>query len=171
MNSRPWGKSPLTRPLVDQRGFALILALVMLALMSLLGALSLSTSSVEVGISGNYRSSQQAFFAAQRGVEYAMTEGTIFDTIGTGFIDLDDDDSSTETTFETQIRAGAAGRLRENAADVNRVTFLTSGNVPPGSGSDPTYFQARYYVVTVTAQGPNNSVARVESQVARIVPK
>ena len=49
------------RRLAGENGMALVLTLVMLTIMSLLGVLALSSSSTEVGISGNYRSSQQAF--------------------------------------------------------------------------------------------------------------
>jgi Tfp pilus assembly protein PilX len=148
--------------------------LVILALMSILGALALSTSTTEVGISGNYRASQQAFFAAERAVEYAITNEAIFDTIATGSVDLNTDGSATPgDTRDDHLPNIVAGTVSSglDPAAANQVVYLTSGALPPGTGSDPTYFQARYYVVSVTAQGPNNASARVESQVARIVPK
>ncbi|HXV20931.1 MAG TPA: pilus assembly PilX N-terminal domain-containing protein [Desulfuromonadales bacterium] len=164
------------RSLDNQRGTALVLALVMLALMSILGVMSLTTSTTEVGISGNYRSSQQAFYAADRAVEYAMTNEQIFDSIGTGTIDLiadADTTNATATTNDDHITniAAETGNSGLQSGGANQVTYLTSGALPPGTGSDPTYFQARYYVITVNSQGPNNSAARVETQVARIVPK
>jgi Tfp pilus assembly protein PilX len=164
------------RSLDNQRGTALVLALVMLALMSILGVMSLSTSTTEVGISGNYRSSQQAFYAADRAVEYSMTNEQIFDTIGTGTIDLvadADTTNATATTNDDHIAniAAETGNSGLQAAGDNQVTYLTSGALPPGTGSDPTYFQSRYYIITVNAEGPSNSTARVETQVARIVPK
>jgi hypothetical protein len=51
------------------------------------------------------------------------------------------------------------------------VQFLNAGALPPGSGTDPTYFQSRYYAISVTGEGPNNSVSRIDAQVARVVPK
>jgi hypothetical protein len=160
----------------NERGTALVLALVMLALMSILGALALSTSTTEVSISGNYRSSQQAFYAAERAVEYAMTNEEIFDSIGMGSIDLvgdADTTGATATSLDDHLANITAdtGNSGLDPAGVNQVVYLASGNLPPGTGSDPTYFQARYYIVNVTAQGPNGTSARVESQVARIVPK
>jgi hypothetical protein len=139
--------------------------------------MSLSTSSTEVGISGNYRSSQQAFYAADRAVEYAMTNEQIFDTIGIGTIDLVADADTTNATATTNddhiatIAAETGNSGLQAAGGANQVTYLSSGALPPGTGSDPTYFQARYYVITVNSEGPNNSAARVETQVARIVPK
>lgn len=160
-------------PLDNERGTALILTLSMLAIMSILGALALTTTTSEIGISGNFRAGQQAFFAAERAVEYAMTNEVIFDRAVTAFpVDLTDNDESNDTTHEATVAVGTGvGRSGLRDGETNQVDYLTSGSLPPGSGSDPSYFQARYYVITVNGEGPNNSTARVESQVARIVPK
>lgn len=147
-------------PLCNQRGTALVLSLIMLTIMSILGALSLSTSTTELGISSNLRASQEAFYAADRSVEYAMTNEAIYDSIGTGEQSLDG--------YNSALLIGDSG-LRVGAG--SKVEYLTKGALPPGSGSDPTYFESRYYVINVTGEGPNNSSSRIESQVARIVPK
>jgi hypothetical protein len=150
----------LAGSLRNQQGTALVLTLSMLALMSILGALALSTSTTELGISGNLRSSQEAFYAAERAVEYAMTNGNIYSIIATGEESLDG--------YNGDILIGRSG-LRLGAG--SKVEYLSSGALPPGSGSDPTYFQSRYYIISVIGEGPNNSVTRVEEQVGRIVPK
>jgi type IV pilus assembly protein PilX len=150
----------------EQSGMILVLAMSMLFIMSIIGIMALNTSSTEIGISGNHKSSQEAFFAADRAVEYGMTSGDIYLKIGTGTVDLDDDD----VDHATSIAAGLSGSGLKAGAD-NHVTFLTSGSLPPGSGSDPTYFQARYYIIGVTGQGPKNTESRIEAEVARVVPK
>jgi hypothetical protein len=66
----------------NEKGFALILAMVMLALLSVLGAYALSTSSTELFISGNYRNSQTAFYSSDAGIDY----GQVYDTIYTSII-------------------------------------------------------------------------------------
>lgn len=150
------------RCLGNQKGVALVLALTMLAIMSMLGVLALSTSTSEIGISGNYRTAREAYFAAERAVEYSYTNKDIFDRPMTDFpVALTGD-------YATHIAVGNSGL---KSGETNQVDYLTSGALPPGTGSDPTIFQARYYIVTVTAQGPRNSTVRVESQVSRIVPK
>jgi Tfp pilus assembly protein PilX len=159
---KKWEPSAVCRCLGNQRGVALVLALTMLAVMSILGALALSTSTSEIGISGNYRTAKEAFFAAERAVEYGYTNAEIFDRPTTAFpVALTGD-------YATHIAVGNSGL---KSGEINQVDYLTSGALPPGTGSDPTIFQARYYIVTVTAQGPRNSTVRVESQVSRIVPK
>lgn len=165
----------LLAPLGGQRGMALVLTLVMLTLVTILGALALSTSTTEIGISGNYRASQEAFYAVERAVEYAMTSEYIFSHIGTGSVTLTDgtDAGTTEDDHATNIAAGTsgAGQSGLKSGANNQVEYIGSGPLPPGSGSDPTYFQSRFYVINVTCQGPSSSEASVEAQVARIVPK
>ena len=150
----------LDKSLNNQDGAVLILSLVMLAIMSIFGAMALRTSTTDLKISSNYRASQEAFYAAERAVDYAMTNGAIYSSIGLGEYSLDGDNGD--------ITVGAGGLKLGTGS---KVKYLTSGDLPPGSGSDPTYFQSRYYFISVTAEGPNNSAARLESQVARIVPK
>lgn len=153
----------LQKPVRNQDGIALILAISMLAIMSVLGMMALSTTDTELNLSGNFRTSQMAFFSAQRAVEYAMTDGDIFNDIGAGSISLGND------PHKTNIAAGTGFGIDTDAT--NTVTYQMTGMLPPGSGSDPTYFESRYYLIDVTGQGPNNSEARVETQIGRIVPK
>lgn len=154
----------LKAPLADQRGMVLILAITMLAILSVLGMLALSTTDTELNLSGNFKTSQMAFFSAQRAVEYAMTNGDIFETIGTGEADLE------TSNHLTNIEAGTGYGL-VSAVGNNTITFQAAGVLPPGSGSDPTLFETRYYLIDVTGAGPNNSQARIETQIGRIVPK
>ncbi len=160
-------------PLGNENGFALILVISVLAIMSLLGVMALNTATSETGISRNYRTSQIAFDSAQRAVEYAATNGNIYTSLGpaSAAYDLDDNDgdgNDGDDTDEVNIKGGTNWGLEGTD---NYVAYQMSSGLPPGSGSDPTYFAARYYIVNVTGGGPNNSLARVESQIGRIVPK
>ncbi len=160
-------------PLKNENGFALILVISVLAIMSLLGVMALNTATSETGISRNYRTSQIAFDSAQRAVEYAATNGNIYTSLGpaSAAYDLDDNDgdgNDGDDTDEVNIKGGTNWGL---SGTDNFVEYQMSSGLPPGSGSDPTYFEARYYIVNVTGGGPNNSLARVESQIGRIVPK
>jgi hypothetical protein len=147
--------------LENEKGVALVLALGVLVVMSLLGALILSATQTETGISGNYRTAQEAFHAADRAVEYAMVDQVIYNAL-----------TPTSAPFDLAAVAGnIAAETVNSGLTQGTVTFLTSGSLPPGTGSDPTYFQARYYIIDVTGQGPNNASARVEAEVSRIVPK
>lgn len=160
-------------PLDNESGIALVLAMGMLVIMSIIGALSLSTSSTELGLSGNYKTSQLAFYSAQRAVEYSMTHGDIYSAIGTSSIDLETGDHPANIAGGTNEAMGIYQHPTDadDGPEDNKVTFMAAGGLPPGSGSDPTYFEARYYIVNVSGEGPNRSIARVETQIGRIVPK
>jgi len=156
--------SDSVRSLTNERGAALIIALVMLALMSMIGIMALNSTDTELSISTNYRASQEAFYAAERAVEFAETNGAIYSAIGTDAVDLNGTDYA-PTIKDDDTRSGL------KADELNEVRYLTTGALPPGSGSDPTYFQSRIYTINVTTEGPSGATSRVEAQVARIVPK
>ena len=62
----------------NQKGIAMVLALVMLMLLTMLGTFALNTSSTELFIAGNFRNMQQALYAADAGFEYALRGDTIY---------------------------------------------------------------------------------------------
>lgn len=151
----------------DQEGTALILALAVLTVLSILGVLALSTTTTELGISRNYRTSQEAFYAAERAAEYATVSGNIYETIGVGA-------PQPLTAADAALIAATAPNGATSGLDpdaTNEVGYLTSGPLPPESGSDATLFEMRYYRVSVTGQAADGSTARVETQVGRLVPK
>jgi len=59
-------------PCGNERGVALITSLLLLAVLSVLGTTAYLTSSVEVKIAGNYKTSKIAFYAAEAGLEEAL---------------------------------------------------------------------------------------------------
>jgi Tfp pilus assembly protein PilX len=153
------------RYLTNQKGFALVLSLLMLLIMSILGAMTMNSSVLESMVSGNYRTNQVAFDTAQRAVEYSATNGDIYTNLGPGSVAHDLD---TNAADQNNINAGTGWGL---AGTDNYVAYQLTTNLPPGSGSDPTYFEARYYIINVTGAGPDNARQRIEAQYGRIVPK
>ena len=146
-----------------QRGAALVIVMSLLVIMSLLGTFALNSTHTELNVASNYRASQQALYAAERAIEYAMASEDIYSTIGKGSIDLDE-------THAVVIAADTPNSGLKSG-EVCQISYLNSGSTPPGAGSDPTRFKARYYTITVTTEGPAGATARVEAQVARVVPR
>ncbi|HEY5673537.1 MAG TPA: pilus assembly PilX N-terminal domain-containing protein [Malonomonas sp.] len=146
---------------------ALILALIMLSIMTVIGMMAMSVSETELSISGNYRALQESFFAADRAVTYAATNPDVY--LGTAVIDL-----FADATHKDRIQIGRSG-LDPTAAGGHIVTPLGSGPPPEGSVSDAEMFEARYLMVNATGAYPtdilNPARTEVETQVARIVPK
>lgn len=151
-----------TRVIQDESGFALILVLAMLAILSLLGVMALNTSHSELSISGNFRSSQRAFWAAERAVDYAMTNNDIAGSLNP---------STDLNGYKDYIVADNSG------LDTSAVNVLRN----LGPGELPDYLARRYgrerfggnfYNISVTGQGPNGRTkVRVETQQVRLFQK
>jgi hypothetical protein len=146
---------------------ALVIALVMLSVMTVMGMLAMSTSDTEISISGNYRALQESFFAADRAVTYSSTNPDIF--LGSAPIDL-----YGTATHKDNIQVGRSG-LDPTAVDIHKAIPLGTGPPPPGAVSDAGMFEARYLTINATGAFPtdiaNPARTEVETQVARIVPK
>jgi len=142
--------------LKDERGMALVMALVLLTLMGVLGTIMFKVTDYEMQIARNYSWRQDAYYAADSGVEYAQTDANIYTAIGLGTIN---------------IPVGGAS-LAAGASDATgTVEFMASGNPPKGLGVDATMFQGNYYLINVTGTGRSNSTLGLESSVVRIVPR
>lgn len=146
----------------NERGIVLILTLWMLLLLSILGAFATSTSMTEISIAGNYRNAETALNVADAGIAFGQTNPGIYTAIGTGSCPPCDGTSGAGTS---PVAVGT------NTAQV-RVEYIITGSAPAGLGIDATMgsFQSNYFAVTSTGTGPNNSQARIESEVAKLVP-
>jgi type IV pilus assembly protein PilX len=166
------GRSGLVR---DQRGFALILAIAMLAILSILGVVALSTSTNEIQRAGTYRTSQEAFNAAERAVQYAMGNSAI--VYSNNSPDNPIDLNGTSTTYSGDISQdvpGGKSELDPNAT--NEVVNLGAGELPAKLQAQyGNEFGAVYYAVRVTGAFVSGtsvvSKVRVETQQARLYPK
>lgn len=140
----------------NEKGMALVIALIAMFLMSLLGTMMYTNSSSETQAARNYRVKQDAFYAAERAMEYARTDNNIYAAIGSGSVNI--------PLTGVSLQAGASDAT-------GAVSFLSKGNPPRGSGMDATEFEANFFVITAAGTGPANSRTEVETNVARIIPK
>jgi hypothetical protein len=156
----------------DQRGIALVLALIMLMLLSILGTFALTTSSTELFIAGNYRDMQRAFYAGDAALELVLhggspnlyktlAEGATSPTPGTG--------TSLKNKDYNTINFGGI------TADV-KVKYLGKGKVPTGGDPRRKYpsgddFEAAFYLISTTGVGPNGAMLDMEALTYRVVQK
>lgn len=153
----------------SERGIALIVALVMLALLSMAGTLAITTATTELRIVGNYRNQQVAYYNADRVEEFGPNNPVVhapFDIgltsypTGTGvqiFTPPPGMSGQTEVRVELQcIGPNPQGTPTESGGDI-------------GSGTKPGLV---HYLVILTGRGPNNAEYVVESEVTepRSVP-
>ncbi len=149
------------RRLADQKGMALILAIGMLAIFSLLGFTVHQVASRDVRSSATFRAQETAFYAAERAVEYALNRDLLL-TMGSG-VDL------TSGSHQTSINAGNSLISGGGELDLGSVSDAGPGEMPiklkARYGSD---FGANYYYITVKGIGPENTEAEIDSQVVRL---
>ena len=144
----------------NQQGMALLLVVCLLAMLSLLGFFALNTTDVELAIAGNRHTRQQAFFAADRAVEYVPANAALLNAADAGEVVLDPGQAA---VVAAETTSGIAPE------EVCRVRYLSEGPMPPDSGTDPTRFALRSYRINAVGAGPAGARARVEAQVGRVV--
>ena len=178
----------------NERGVALIIVLIMLLLLTILGGSMLATSTSELKIAGNYRNSEESFYTAESAMELAQTYSNIYINVATDSPfwpvagqgkDLESDLVSHGNNTDNQKNADYAnynritftsGNGSTSTADV-KVELTGSGNPPAGTGIQEdssispgsTSYKANYFAISVIAYGQNDTTAKLESQLARIV--
>ena len=141
--------------LKNERGMALVLALVMLLLLSILGAFALSTTNTEMRIVGNYHNTNEAFFCADAGIEYGQINAATYTSIIPGV---------TTTPWSSGVMncAGAGPDTLEIT-----VRYIACSNAPVGSGVDAET-TVNYYLVDSKGRSRNNALVEVESYIAKL---
>lgn len=159
----------LPKPLANERGVALLLALAMLAIMTVIGVFALDTSTTEVQISGNYRTSQDAFFGADRAAMFALGHAN-FEYLQPNPSDPNDPDLKTKNTrlihsFGTGDQTGskivAAGSSYTTLKNGTVECIFEGTEVGAGMGGA---IKVGYYLINATVAGPNGSESRIEVQ-------
>lgn len=109
----------------NEKGMALIVAVCMIAILSILAAVMMNSTTNEVQISGNYMGKQRAFNMASRAMEYALENIAT----GTGTINLT---QAPYLASFTTLHLALGDSPNENA-----VTYIGGTQLaPPGSGNE-----------------------------------
>ncbi len=149
----------------NERGMALILTLVMLALLSILGVWALDTSTTDLKIAGNFRTTQNAFYAADGGVGYATNVNTLVAVInhGPGW-----------SSNRVYLNSGGSTTASFTASAPSLIQGATPQSGGPANINDSdesaSGWHAIYTSVTSTGTSANNSLVVVESLVSKKVP-
>lgn len=146
----------------NEGGMALVLALVMLALLTILGAWAIDTSSTDLAIADNYRNTQNAFYSADEALAYAMKP----DTLSMAYVYSLATDSTVIWSPVSSIGTGTANI---------QITYLGSGPLPAGPiydgdldvSGDPR-FHGLYFAVNIEGKAENNATVVVEAAVVQV---
>ncbi len=149
----------------NERGMALIIALVMLAVLGMLGVLALNTSTTELRIAGNYRNDNIAFYNSNMPEAYGPNNTLIENQVAK--------DSTTASVYPSNplvpfASIPATDRPANALGQTSiRIQYLCVSQAPPGLPSDVKAF---HYVVTVVGKGLNNAEYVTESEIIKLLP-
>jgi hypothetical protein len=145
----------------DQSGAALVIALLMMIVLTLVGMGAIFTSTFEVQMSGNKRGSTDSFYAAESGLQVALANMNNFNTAS--YVDNRynpfTDPSNPNPTHATVS-----------------IDYLPNQHgAPRGLGVSATNFEFMYFNIQSigqdqTASTPVRSTTTLEQKVVRLVP-
>jgi hypothetical protein len=147
----------------NENGTVLVLTLVLLALLSILGALALDTSSTDLKIAGNSRNTQDVFYSADAALACAVNPDTL-----------------TRAYAYTAENSGTA-KLSQvisigSFTVTTNIVFMGSGPLPVGAIYDGDLdvngqprFHGLYFAVTTDGTAAHNAAVAVESAVVQVV--
>jgi hypothetical protein len=168
----------------DQSGVALVVALLMIVMLSLIGIASSSNSTFEIRLSGNKRGSTDAFYAANGGAKSVLPIVANFNTSG-GYVAITDsslpaDLKSTNTGEVIDMRMTAPaldlpGGVAFTTPPQVTIYHTTVTRVPRGLGMSAIAFLYNYYIIDSIGQDQMDlslikSNCQVREKIVRLVP-
>lgn len=152
----------IVNPIKDQSGVALVLALIMIVILTLIGLASTYTSTFEMKLSGNKRGTTDAFYAADSGVQVIVANVDNFSLPGK-YVD-NKYDPFTDPNNPNPTKANVLIQYD-----------TTQEGSPRGSGFSAISFEFKHFVIDSKGQDQLDlslvkSAAEIEQKVVRLVP-
>ena len=152
----------------NENGFATMLALMILLLLTLMGISGIKTSNFELQSATNDNLHKMAFYSAEASRAYVMTNPDFY-----GVTNID---TSTPHLFPNNsnpyvpITGGTVApfNLGNSNSFSGFVQYAGSATPPRGSGYDTSKFRAHTYLSNATGNGPRNTTEQIEVGFYRI---
>ena len=150
--------------LKNESGAALVIALIMIIVMTLIVLASSFTSMFEIKLAGNKRGSTNAFFAADSGVQVVVSDSANFDLPG-----------KYDVGNKYHYSQDGANQ-NPTKADIIIYHNATQSGAPRGLGFSATgNYEFVHYLIDSTGKdqvekNPINSTCVIEEKVVRLVP-
>jgi hypothetical protein len=155
-------KKTLSRLCGDEDGFVIVAGLLVLALVTIIGVMSVRTSSEDIDISTNNLIYQRSFYAAEAARAYVRNSPMLY---GSGNITTGAPVNFPDAANQAATEPVVAGSPEEfNGA----VEYLNASNPPRGSGYQIGKFRSHVYKMTCRGHGPRNSMTLIEAGFYRI---
>jgi hypothetical protein len=155
-------RKKIVDPLKNQSGVALVLALVMIVILTLIGLASTYTSTFEVKLSGNKRGTTDAFYAADGGVQVVVANVENFNLPGK-YVDEKYDPFTDPSNPNT------------TKAKVTITHDIGQSGSPRGVQMSATHFGFEHFLIESKGSdrmelNPLRSTCTVEEKIVRLVP-
>jgi Tfp pilus assembly protein PilX len=175
----------------NESGAALVVALLMIVVLSLIGLASSSSSTFEIRLSGNKRGATNAFYSADAGAiavvsnianfnsssGYVTVASNAFDpVINPGKKELGSEQIDTSYTVpQTKAAFSLPGSVDFSAYPTVTIYHSTGTKVPRGLGLSATAFQYNYYIVDAVGRDQmdvslTRSNCEVREKIVRLIP-
>ncbi len=133
-----------------ERGFALVITLLLMLVASVIGFAAMTSTDIEVRISGNNHWGNQAFYAADGAIEVALSDRSNFQRAGKN-LDLTEPVRASVTVGYDPTQKGA----------------------PRGKGISALHFQFDHYLITskgYTSVASLSASSELQEKVIKLVP-
>jgi Tfp pilus assembly protein PilX len=135
----------------NERGVALVVALGVMVLLTILGAWVLNTSSTDLRIAGNTRNYQSAFYLAEQGMEFAKSRGQLEATYNKS---LQSNPTYTSNSVSASATTSSRFLARTELGPSSGLNTKTEANWEDASGGR---FKGLFYTISATGIS-NNAV-------------
>jgi PilX N-terminal len=163
----------------NQSGMALVVALLMIVILSLIGIASSSNSTFEIRLSGNKRGSTDAFYTADGGAKSVLPIVANFNTssgyttsLGTLPTELQSESIDMKQTSPTlDLPSGIAFTSPPQVT----IYHTTITRIPRGLGMSATAFLYNYYIIDSIGQDQMDfslirSNCEIREKIVRLIP-
>lgn len=152
----------------DERGFATIIALMILTLLTIMGISGIRTSNFELQSATNANLHKMAFFSAEASRAYVMNNNNLYGA--------DNIDPATPHLYPNNsnpyapVTGGTVPpfNLGNGNAFSGSVQYIGPFTAPRGSGYDANKFKAHTYQSVAVGTGPRNATKEIEVGFYRI---
>jgi hypothetical protein len=141
-----------------EKGSVMLVALFVMVILSLLGAVFLNLSNTESYVAYNALWQEGAFYAAEAGVQSGLDQLSPNVTTSTAAI------ASTAIGGSYNYRTGRRTDASAQPIQFIRSTVASGYSVETGTGYNPAGYSFYVYQINVTGTGPRNSQREVEVQ-------
>jgi len=166
--------------LKDQSGVALVIALLMIIVISLIGLASSSSSIFEIKLSGNKRGATDAFYTADAGAQSVLANIGNFNTssgyvaVTTGSLPVELQSESIDQRFASPDLSLPSSLSFKDPPQVT-IYHTTKNSVPRGLGFSAINFEYSYHIIDSLGRDQmdlslSKSNCEIRQKMVRVIP-